>query len=497
MIPFSLDSRRHAVAQLTAAPLDLLVVGGGIVGAGVARDAAMRGLRVGLVEQHDFAYGTSSRSSRLLHGGLRYLAQGEIGLVREASTEKRTLAEIAPHLARPLGFIFPAYKGEGPPLWQLRIGVKLYDLLCSGRNFAPSRAFGLPETRTMLPNLRTENLRGTVRYYDALTNDARLVFDTLRSAEREGAMVLNYLQLSSAQRVGDRWECTLNDRLAGTTCTVRASTVINATGPWADKMPHSNVHLRLTKGIHIVVDASRLPVPSAVVITEGKRILFVLPWGERVILGTTDTDYSGVPEDVSVETDDVAYVLRSVNHFFPRAQLGAADVISSWAGLRPLVANADGSPSDISRAHEIKSSQPGWWDITGGKLTTYRLMSEQAVDKIVAHLGVKAETCRTATQPLLLDNEQTPYSSIQPPPCTQAAVRHYVEREWAQHLADVMVRRSGWHYWHRAADRPTEQVAEWMAQAAGWTPARKAQELRAYSEEVALAEVNPALVKSA
>lgn len=497
MIPFTLDSRRHSLAQLAAAPLDLLVVGGGIVGAGVARDAAMRGLRVGLVEQHDFAYGTSSRSSRLLHGGLRYLAQGEIGLVREASMEKRTLAEIAPHLARPLGFIFPAYKGEGPPLWQLRIGVKLYDLLCSGRNFAPSRAFGLSETCAMLPHLRTENLRGTVRYYDALTNDARLVFDTLRSAEREGAMVFNYLQLASARRAGAHWACSLTDRLDGSACTVLASTVINATGPWADKMPHSNVRLRLTKGIHIVVDASRLQVPSAVVITAGKRILFVLPWGERVILGTTDTDYAGAPEDVTVDAEDVAYVLRSVNHFFPRAELRSTDVISSWVGLRPLVANADGSPSDISRAHEIKSSQPGWWDITGGKLTTYRLMSEQAVDKIVAHLGVQAERCRTATQPLLTADEMTPYSSIQPPPCTQAAVRHYVEREWAQHLADVMVRRSGWHYWQRPAERPTVQVAEWMAQAAGWDAARKAQELQAYHEEVALSEVSPVLVKSA
>src|SRR5216117_2514857 len=171
--------RGNALKALTESPLDLLIIGGGIVGAGIARDASMRSLSVSLVEQHDFAYGTSSRSSRLLHGGLRYLEQGRVGLVREASVEKKTLAQIAPHLAEPLGFMFPAYRGEGRPLWQLRIGVRLYDLLCGGRNFQPSRGFSRMETQQMLPTLKTENLTGAVRYFDALTNDARLVIDTL------------------------------------------------------------------------------------------------------------------------------------------------------------------------------------------------------------------------------------------------------------------------------------------------------------------------------
>lgn len=473
------SKRSTAFARLTGEPLDLIVVGGGIVGSGVARDAALRGLRVGLVEQHDFAFGTSSRSSRLLHGGLRYLAQGRIGLVHEASVEKKIIHHIAPHLGEPLGFIFPAYQGEGPPMWQLRIGVKIYDLLCGGRNFQPSRGFSRPETLELLPALKSEKLRGSVRYFDALTNDARLVLDTLRSAEKHGAIVLNHTRYQGSRQAGGMWVCEIEDLITGTRQDVRARTVINATGPWADRLPHSAVKLRLTKGIHLVIDRQRLPAPSAVVITEGKRLLFVLPWGDRIILGTTDTDYTGRPEDVRVEPADIDYVLRTVNEFFPSVALRATDVVSSWAGLRPLVANADGSPSDVSRAHEITSPEPGWWDITGGKLTTYRLMAEQAVDRVIAHLGRQTPACRTATEPLLPAGEVTPFSGILPAPFGRAAVVHYVHHEWARHLADVMLRRSGWHYYERESAAQLEQVATWMAELLGWSDAERAAELAA------------------
>jgi glycerol-3-phosphate dehydrogenase len=362
-------------------------------------------------------------------------------------------------------------------LWQLRIGVKIYDLLCGGRNFQPSRGFSRPETQQLLPALKTEKLRGAVRYFDALTNDARLVLDTLRSAEKHGATVVNYTRFQNSRQAGGMWLCEIEDRVTGTRHEVRARTVVNASGPWADRMPHSAVKLRLTKGIHLVIDRQRITVPSAVVITEGKRILFVIPWGERLILGTTDTDYRGAPEDVRVEASDVDYVLRTVNEFFPSVALRTSDVISSWAGLRPLVANPDGSPSDISRAHEISSPETGWWDITGGKLTTYRLMSEQAVDKVVAHLGRQAPPCRTATEPLLPAGEVTPYSGILPAPFGREAVAHYVHREWALHLADVTVRRSGWHYYERADPARLDQVAAWMADETGWTSAQRAAEI--------------------
>ncbi|HEU5079462.1 MAG TPA: glycerol-3-phosphate dehydrogenase/oxidase [Opitutaceae bacterium] len=479
MTATNFSSRSATVERLESEAFDVLVLGGGIVGSGVARDAAMRGLRTALVEQYDFASGTSSKSSRLLHGGLRYLEQGRIGLVHEASIEKKTVQKIAPHLALPLGFVFPTYRGQGRPLWQLRIGVKLYDLLCGGRNFQPSRSFSQRETLELLPALRSESLAGSVRYFDALTNDARLVVDTLRSAASHGAAVVNYARFHDASRVGNSWSAQIRDTLGDRRFEVRARTIVNATGPWADHLPHSAVKLRLSKGIHLVIDRSRLEVPSAVVVTEGKRILFILPWGDRVILGTTDTDYREAPESVSVEPADVDYVLRTVNEFFPSIALSERDVISSWAGVRPLIANPDGSPSDISRAHQIRCPEPAWWDVAGGKLTTYRLMAEQTVDQIATHLGRTGLQCRTAAEPLIAASENE-YSGLTPPPCTRAAVEHYVRNEWAVHLTDVLIRRTSWHYYNRDTEAQADRVANWMAEIANWSPETRAAELAEY-----------------
>src|SRR3954447_7874965 len=234
------EERAARLAKLCNEPLDVLVVGGGIVGAGVARDAAMRRFRTAVVEQGDFASGTSSRSSRLLHGGMRYLAQGRVGLVREASREKRVIGKIAPHLAQPLAFIFPGRKGTSWALWKLAVGAKLYDLLCGMRNFGRSSILGRKKTTTVLRGISDENLSGAVRYFDALTNDARLVLDTVRSAVAHGATALNYLELVDAKRNGDVWECRLRDVEADKEVSIRAKTVVNATGPWSDKLPQSN-----------------------------------------------------------------------------------------------------------------------------------------------------------------------------------------------------------------------------------------------------------------
>jgi glycerol-3-phosphate dehydrogenase len=476
-------SRAETLKKLVGAPLDVLVVGGGIVGSGIARDAAMRGLRVGLVEQYDFAFGTSSRSSRLLHGGLRYLAQGRLGLVHEASVEKRIIHGIAPHLSDPLAFLFPTYRC--PPwatwaLWKLRIGVKIYDLLCGGRNLGKSSSFNAAGLSQYLPGIAPRNLTGAVRYYDGLTNDARLVIDTLRSAANAGAMTLNYCRLDKSVRESGQWRCTLADQLDGTKHTVATRAVVNATGSWAHMIDHSSIKLRPTKGVHLVVDRERLPVPDAVVMTEGSRILFAIPWGERVILGTTDTDYEGKIEDVRTEREDVDYILGIVNQAFPKASLTPADVISCWAGLRPLIADPNGKPSDISRAHEIRSPEPGWWDVAGGKLTTYRLMGEQTVDKIEKYLGRQVTPCRTATTPLLDPSAVAGISGITPVEVTRRAVEHYCKQEWAMHLDDVMLRRGGWHYYNHGSDQIAEQVAGWMAEILGWSPATKQEELERY-----------------
>ncbi len=465
---------------LTDGILDLLVIGGGIVGAGVARDAAMRGLQIGLIEQYDFAFGTSSRSSRLLHGGLRYLAQGRVGLVREASKEKCVLHRIAPHLADPLPFVFPTRKGLRWAKWKLSVGVKLYDLLCGRRNLGKSGTLGRAAMLEMLPWLAPEGITGAVRYYDGLTNDARLVLDTLRSAAGHGALVANYVRFEDANRQDNGWQCSMKDVRNDRPTELQAKCIVNATGPWSDKLPHSRTKLRLTKGVHLVVDRRRLPVPDAVVLTEGDRILFAIPWGERVILGTTDTDYDGPVESPRCDNGDVAYVLEVVASLFPKAGIEASDVISTWSGLRPLVADRRGNPSDISRRHEIKMGEPGWWDITGGKLTTYRLMAEQTVDRIVRYLGCNAEPCRTAAEPLLSGSETEGLSAVVPPGVSERAVRHYCTDEWAVHLDDVMVRRTSWRYYHRDHLEIAGRVAGWMAEVLGWDKTTTEAELDRY-----------------
>jgi len=474
-------SRPRAINALARAPLDVLIIGGGIVGSGIARDAALRGLRVGLVEQHDFAAGTSSRSSRLLHGGIRYLAQGRVGLVHEASVEKKIIRHIAPHLAEPLPFIFPTYRdNKNWALWKLKIGVKIYDLLCRGRNLGNSTWLSRAETLQKTPGLSAAGLMGAVRYYDGFTNDARLVMDTLRSAAKSGATLLNYTRFNDATRRGDFWNCETADALTGQKLAVSARTMVNATGPWADGLPHSRVKLRVSKGVHLVVDRARVPVADTVVMTEGKRILFAIPWGERTILGTTDTDYQGSPDRVLAGRPDIRYVLEVTNRFYPQAKLTERDVISSWAGLRPLIANANGSPSDISRSHEIRNPEPGWWDVAGGKLTTYRLMAEQTVDQIVKALGRKTARCRTADEPLLPIAETTGVSGVLPPEFHRALVEYYCAKEWAVHLDDVMVRRTGWHYYFADAAGRAERVADWMGGLLGWSETVRAAEIRRY-----------------
>jgi glycerol-3-phosphate dehydrogenase len=496
----TLPQRSKAVDFLREPSLDLLVIGGGIVGAGIVRDAAMRGLRVGLVEQHDFAFGTSSRSSRLLHGGMRYLAQGRLGLVRESSVEKTIVQHIAPHLAEPLAFVFPTFKGNRNwILWQLKIGVKIYDLLCSGRNFGKSTWLNRDETLEKVPSLRKERLKGAVRYYDALTNDARLVLDTLRSAAKHGAGLLNYCRFKTASR-DEVWACEVEDLLTAETLKVRTRCVVNATGPWADGLPHSQVKLRLTKGIHLVIDRKWLPLSNTVVMTEEKRILFAIPWGERVILGTTDTDYDGSLDNVRVEAAEVRYVLDIANRHFPHVSLTAKDVISSWAGLRPLIADPHGKPSDISRSHQINNPEPGWWDVAGGKLTTYRLMAEQTVDGIAKWLnelsslnrlnGSKRQfrSCGTAKEALLSPSEVEGISGILPPELNRRAVEHYCTNEWAIHLDDVMLRRTRWHYYFADAAQMAEQVADWMSEFLGWSEATRRAELERYFQAVSFSE---------
>jgi glycerol-3-phosphate dehydrogenase len=261
--------------------------------------------------------------------------------------------------------------------------------------------------------------------------------------------------------------CKVRDEIGDDAFEIGARAIVNATGPWAQGLGLSKVQLRPTKGIHLVFAAARLPTNGAAVITEGKRILFVLPWGERTIVGTTDTDFSGPPENVKVEPADVDYLLKTANEFFPGTKLSAPDVLSSYAGVRPLIADAKGRPSDISRSHLIRQSAPGWWDVAGGKLTTYRLMAEQTVDAVAAFLGGKFAECSTAQKPLLEADEKR--IGILPPEPSSELVEHFFQNEWAQTVEDVMTRRTSWRLYRKDAREIEEFTASVFS---SWSCAR-------------------------
>lgn len=386
------------------ADVDVLVIGGGITGVGVARDAAMRGLKVALVEQEDLAYGTSSRSSKLIHGGLRYLEHYEFGLVFESVSERQVLQRLAPHLVRPLGFLFPIYKHSRQKLWLLRAGMWLYDGLSLFRSYKSHRTLRPLKVAELEPALLQSDLVGAPLYYDCATDDARLTIETALDAAERGAVIVTrccaqaLLRNDHGQVEGAR----VLDRLTGATKEVRARVVVNATGPWTDavlaldKEKHRPL-LRPTKGVHIVFDYDRLPIQHAVVCfhPEDERVLFAIPWGDRTYVGTTDTDFQGEPGSEHATAEDVQYLLDASNAYFPELDFRAEDVLSTWAGLRPLIAPPpkDGSvdESSVSREHEVLVGTDGLISIVGGKLTTYRLMSAETVDAAIKQMGAHAE----------------------------------------------------------------------------------------------------------
>ena len=404
--------RRRARAALAADQFDVLVIGGGITGAGVARDAAMRGLRVALVEQDDFASGTSSRSSRLVHGGVRYLEHGQIHLVFESSRERRTLQRIAPHLVRPLAFTWPVYRGARVPRWKLGLGLALYDLLALFRNVGRHRRLDTRGVLASEPRVRTTGLSGGAQYWDAATDDVRLTLANVLSARSAGAVAINHARVDALLREGDRViGARVADGVDGGAIDVRARVTVNATGPWSDRVealahPGTAAGVRGSKGVHVSVSRSRVGNVAALTLTapQDGRVMFVLPAGAFTIIGTTDTFDDVAPEDVRANERDVAYLLDAVNHYFPDAHLERGDVVSAWAGLRPLAAapgtGVAADPGGASREHTIHTTAPGLIRVTGGKLTTYRAMAEEIVDSVQATLGTRATRSSSAATPL-------------------------------------------------------------------------------------------------
>jgi glycerol-3-phosphate dehydrogenase len=390
------DQRAEALMLLAEGSFDVLVIGGGITGAGVARDAAMRGLSVALVEASDFASGTSSRSSRLVHGGVRYLEHGQLGLVFEACRERRILATIAPHLVRPLQFMWPVYEKARIRLWKLRAGLFLYDALALGRNLGRHRTISTHVVTALEPELRHMGMTGGALYYDAATDDIRLTLATVLSARDSGAIVLNHVSVHDLLMTSDG-VCGARavDLRTGVDLEIRARAVVNAAGPWSDAIvrmaePQARRAVRGTKGVHVSVPRDRVRNNGALTLLSpiDGRVMFVLPAGTFSIIGTTDTEFDGKPERVRATTADVTYLLRSANAFFPGAHLMASDVVSAWAGIRPLVASGDKDPDAASREHAIAWTVPGLLSVTGGKLTTYRAMAADVMDTIARRLRV-------------------------------------------------------------------------------------------------------------
>lgn len=374
---------------------DLVVIGGGITGAGIARDASLRGLSVALFEKGDYGSGTSSKSSKLIHGGLRYLEHGEIRMVFESVSERSVQLRVAPHLVRPLPFLIPIYKGVRPGFEIMNVGLWIYDSLALFRVPRVHKAFrGAKAALSLEPQLRPENLRGAFEYYDCATDDARLVLENALDAISLGAACHTYTEVTRFLRDGTRITGVhVRDRLTGKEWDVRAKAVILAAGAWTDEMvarfelPMRPL-LRRTKGVHIVLPRERLPLARAITLISpvDGRVMFALPWRDRSVLGTTDTDYTGTADEVAADADDVKYLCDSGNGYFPGANLSPDDVIATWAGLRPLIAppqSEDGSvdESSVSREHEVFTRPDGLVIIAGGKLTTYRRMARETVQK--------------------------------------------------------------------------------------------------------------------
>ena len=388
-------NRKESISALArSGVVDLVVIGGGATGLGVALDAALRGHRVVLLESHDFAGGTSSRSTKLLHGGVRYLAQGNISLVREALHERAAILNIAPHVSSPLAFVMPAYSAWKVPFYG--IGLKIYDLLAGAAGLGSTQILSKQETLTLLPGVKAEGLFGGVKYWDAQFDDTRLALAVARSAMLAGAQLLNYVKVDALEPLSDqidgaRWAVAWRDQRAEESGELRAKCVVNAAGVWVDdvlaKVQGVTKRRRMvtpSQGVHLVVDRAFLAGESALLVPKTKdgRVLFAVPWLGAVVLGTTDTVRADAPREPVAFEEEIEFILREAANVLTRAP-SRADVKSVWVGLRPLVnPTREKATRAISREHTIEQSQAGLITVTGGKWTTYRAMAEDVLNEI-------------------------------------------------------------------------------------------------------------------
>jgi glycerol-3-phosphate dehydrogenase len=523
-----MSSRSTMMAQLQdSAPFDLIVIGGGITGCGVAYEAAVRGARVLVLEQNDFASGTSSRSTKLIHGGIRYLKHADFKLVREGVQERQALIEAAPHLVYPIQFMYPVHQGDPDPLWMLRIGMVLYDWFAGPKNLLKHKVMNAGGVLREVPQLKAEGLQGGALYADCITDDARLTVSVARAAAKKGAVLVNYMQVTrflyDAQGKAVGVEAV--DRLGGgEPLAIAGKAILNATGPWVDHLREVDEAgrppvLRPTKGVHITVPRERLPIDRPVVMHgQDKRMMFAVPRGQFTYLGTTDTDYQADPAGVAATHDEVAYILGAANYLFPAARLTDADVVSVWAGLRTLAATSEtAGPSQVSRDYKLHTAKSGVVSVAGGKLTAFQSMARAIVRQMLpalsqAEVPLELEDAEVAPAKAELEALGREYG-LTGADVAEVWSRHgagarrilaamapgsgrtgllvseaivAVEHEFAVTLSDVLNRRTSQLLFSRDNGLgAAEAVAEAMGACLGWDEVEHQRQLAAYRAEVA------------
>ncbi len=463
---------------------DLLVIGGGIQGVAVARDAALRGLRVILAERGDFASGTSSRSSKLIHGGIRYLETGQFRLVREALRERALLLTLAPEYVRPLPFLIPHYAHEGRSRLTISIGLKLYAAFAGRHHLEEHRFVDAAEALRLEPTLRAEGLRGASLYWDAQMDDALLCVAVAVAADRAGATLRSYTEVVALGRESGAWRARVRDADSGEEAVVEARVVVNATGPWAEEVrglagATKGAGLRRTRGTHVVLPS--LTHARALLLTARRdgRVFFVLPWGGYSLVGTTDVDDVTPPERIAATAEDIRYLVEEASRVLP----GLSRPVRAFAGLRSL---AQGSPIlPWANSRELRIVEEGaMLTLLGGKFTTHRSLAERVVDRVVRILGARAGRCVTGKTPLpsravAIEGLSVRYPARLPgsSEVSEAVVVQAIQNERARHLEDVLERRTRLWLDGEAMRRAAGPVAAWMAPHLGWDEATRAREV--------------------
>lgn len=474
---------KRDIARLKSEKFDILIIGGGINGCAIARDAALRGAKVALIEKNDFAAGASGKTTKLIHGGIRYLEQFNFKLVYEALRERQVLLNTAPQLVRPLEFIIPVYKNAPRSLLKIKTGVTIYDLMAGKNNLRCHRSLKKNELISLERNIDPVNLKGGVIYCDAQMDDVRLCLDNAISAYNSGCCPANKVEAAGFIKEKERIVgVKAQDLLTKENFSISASVVVNATGAWSNSTvklddPQAKPITRPAKGIHIVY--RKLPHERAILLSnhKDKRIFFVIPWRNFTLIGTTDTDFNGSPDEVYAYADEVDYLLDETRRVFPNENIDKKGIITTYASLRPLV-NTEGRPAwQVSREHLIKESVAGLISVVGGKYTTYRHLAEQVVDLVLSKFkGKSFKECITAsTGPSL---QEVKRASL------RDSVEYALKEEMSNTLVDLLERRLQLSTTTSLGLDCLHECADIMAGILGWTDAQKESQVSAYKEEI-------------